>query len=121
MESSKPFNGYFVKASSLIESVIAITIIATCLLVAFKLYATILEGRPTTNDHRLKFQVERLMADMRLTPTFAPETYDFETYKIKKTVSDHEGSAFLKQVSYTIEQASDTVTYRFLILKENEE
>ena len=121
MESPKPSKRGYIAASSLIESVIAITIITICLLVALKLYITILEGRPSINNHRLKFHVDKLVAEMKLTPNFDSELYDFKTYKIKKTVSDHENQLHLKKVSYTIQGQSDTITYHYLIIKEDED
>lgn len=120
MESSRHCSKYYLKASSLIESVIAITIIAICLLVALKLYSTILGARPSINNHRLKFQVDKLVSEMKLNPSFTSEVYDFKTYKIRKTISDTENSQQLKKVSYSIEQPKDTITYQYYILADED-
>lgn len=116
MESPRPYEKFYFRASSLIESVIAITIIAICLLVALKLYVTILEARPSINKHRLKFKVDKLVSEMKLNPSFTSETYDFKTYKIRKTVTENENQQQLKKVSYSIEQQKDTITYHYYIL-----
>lgn len=120
MESLKRYKKGYIRASSLIESVIAITIITLCLLVALQLYITVLEGRPAMNDHRLKFQVDQLVSEMKLNPSFDSEIYDFETYTIRKSVTHHNNRETLKKVSYSIQGQSDTITYHYLILKEDE-
>ncbi len=120
MESLRRYKKGYLKASSLIESVIAIAIITTCLLVALQLYITVLEGRPTTNDHRLKFQLDQLVSEMKLNPSFDSEIHDFQTYTIRKSVAAHNSREALKRVSYAIQGQSDTITYHYLILKEDE-
>jgi Tfp pilus assembly protein PilV len=120
MESLKRYKKGYIRASSLIESVIAVTIITLCLLVALQLYVTVLEGRPSMNDYRLKFQVDQLVSEMKLNPSFDSGIYDFETYTIRKSVTDHNNLETLKKVSYSIQGQSDTITYHYLILKEDE-
>ena len=120
MALSRPSRKFYFKASSLIESVIAITIIAICLLVALKLYITILGARPCTNNYRLKFQVDKLVADMKLNPSFTSEVYDFKTYKIRKKVTDSENGKNLKKVSYFEEQQNDTIAYHYYILADED-
>ncbi len=121
MVSLRPCKKGYLAASSLIESVIAITIITVCLLIALKLYITVLEGRPSANDHRLRFQIDKLVSEMKLNPSFDSETYEFETFKIHKNVSDYEDLERLKKISYTVVTQSDTITYHHLITKQNED
>lgn len=120
MESLRHSKQYYLRASSLIESVIAITIIAICLLIALKLFITILEARPSLNNHRLKFQVDKLVSEMKLNPNFTSEVYDFKTYKIRKIVTNDENRSQLKKVSYAIEQQRDTITYQYYMLADED-
>ena len=117
MELLKTYEKRYVCASSLIESVIAITIITICLLIALKLYVTILDSRQSINNNHIKFQVDKLMSEMKLNPSFDTEIYDFKTYKIIKEVTGYQGKSQLKKVSYIVEMQSDTLSYDYLILK----
>ena len=118
MVSSRAFKKFNLRAGSLIESVIAISIIAICLLVAIKLYAAILDAKTPTLANQVKFQVDRLVSEMRLNPNFNSEIYDFDTYKISKTVSENEEK--LRKVSYFVEHSKDTVIYHYYFLVNEE-
>jgi Tfp pilus assembly protein PilV len=120
MELPKLSKKYYFNASSLLESVIAVSIIAVCLLVALKMYITILDSRPSVNNFKQKYKVEKLFADMKLNPQFESELYDFKTFKIRKIVSNDEHIEKLKKISYSIEQPIDTVIYTFYLLSNEE-
>ena len=112
--------GYF-KASSLVESIIAITIIAICLLIALRLYINVLESGPSADNQRAKFKVNALVEDMKLNQNFDSEVYGYKTYKISKEVTDYQNRNNLKKVSYTVQCKTDTITYDYLIVKKNAE
>ncbi|MEE9363935.1 MAG: hypothetical protein V3U92_15145 [Cellulophaga sp.] len=107
----------YVVAGSLIESVIAISIIAICLLIALKLYISILDSRSLSNDYRVKYQVDKLLSELKVNQNFESEVYDFKTFMINKVVTDFEGKKNIKKVSYVVVNKKDTVTYQYVILK----
>lgn len=117
MVSLKPFNKYSVVGNSLIESVIAISIIAICLLVALKLYVMIMEGRPSTSNQVLRFEVDKLVSEMKINPNYEPQNYNFKTFRIKKVISDYMGYPNVIKVSYFVLQKSDTTVYHYLFVK----
>ncbi|WP_378175241.1 hypothetical protein [Aquimarina sp. SS2-1] len=122
MKESKTYNKYFLKGSSLIESVIAITIIATCLLVAIRLYAAVLNSSSSLNTYKIKFKVAELYDNAKISNDFDDELYEFKTYSIKKKVEDFQSNKELKNIKFIVQTASDTIIYNYLLVnKKNDE
>lgn len=115
LKELKTYNKYFLKGSSLIESVIAISIIATCLLVAIRLYAAVLNSSSSLSSYKIKFKVAELYNDAKITSDFDDELYEFETYSIQKKVEDFQSKKELKNVKYIVRTASDTIVYNYLL------
>lgn len=115
LKESKKYNKLFVKASSLLESVIAITIIATCLLIAIRVYASVLNSSSSINAYRMKFKVNELVNETKQTQEFDDEIYELKGYTIKKTVSDLEKNNKIKKVKYEVYTKSDTLIYNYMI------
>ncbi len=117
LNESKTYNKYFLNGSSLIESVIAITIIATCLLIAIRLYAMVLSSSDSLRSYKIKFKVAQLYNEARIAQDFGDELYDYKTFSIRKTVEEYEGNKELKQLKYTVINSEDTLVYNYLLLK----
>ncbi|WP_091404250.1 hypothetical protein [Aquimarina amphilecti] len=115
MKELKTYNKYFLKGSSLIESVIAISIIATCLLVAIRLYAAVLNSSSSLSSYKIKFTVAELHNDAKITSDFDDKLYEFKTYSIQKKVEDFQSKKELKNVKYIVRTASDTIVYNYLL------
>lgn len=121
MELSKVYDKQYLKASSLIESIIAVTIIAICLLIALRLYINVLDSSQSINKTKIRFQINKLVSDMRMNQNFDSEVYDFKSYKIRKVVTNFEDQKNLKKVSYIVQAKSDTLIYNYLMLKRDAE
>lgn len=115
LKELKTYNKYFLKGSSLIESVIAISIIATCLLVAIRLYAAVLNSSSSLSSYKIKFKVAELYNDAKITSDFDDELYEFKTYSIQKKVEDFQSKKELKNIKYIVRTASDTIVYNYLL------
>ncbi|WP_298320855.1 hypothetical protein [uncultured Aquimarina sp.] len=115
MKELKTYNKYFLKGSSLIESVIAISIIATCLLVAIRLYAAVLNSSSSLSSYKIKFKVAELYNDAKITSDFDDELYEFKTYSIQKKVEDFQSKKELKNIKYIVRTTSDTIVYNYLL------
>lgn len=115
LKELKTYNKYFLKGSSLIESVIAISIIATCLLVAIRLYAAVLNSSSSLSSYKIKFKVAELYNDAKRTSDFDDELYEFKTYSIQKKVEDFQSKKELKNIKYIVRTASDTIVYNYLL------
>ncbi|WP_299254066.1 hypothetical protein [uncultured Aquimarina sp.] len=122
MKELKTYNKHLLKGSSLIESVIAIAIIATCLLVAIRLYAAVLNSSSSLSSYKMKFKVAELYNNAKITSDFDDELYEFKTYSIKKKVEDFQSNKELKNIKFIVQTASDTIVYNYLLVnkKRNE-
>ncbi len=122
LKELKTYNKHLLKGSSLIESVIAIAIIATCLLVAIRLYAAVLNSSSSLSSYKMKFKVAELYNNAKITSDFDDELYEFKTYSIKKKVEDFQSNKELKNIKFIVQTASDTIVYNYLLVnkKRNE-
>lgn len=119
MKGLKTYNKYFLEASSLIESVIAITIIATCLLIAIRLYAMVLNSSDSLNSYKIKFKIAQLYNEARITQDFDDELYDYKTFSIRKIVNEFQGKKELKNIRYMVMTQEDTLVYNYIVLKKD--
>ncbi len=116
LKELKIYNKHFLSASSLIESVIAITIIATCLLIAIRLYAVVLHNSSSLDSYKIKFKVAELYDEMKTTSDFNDEVYEFNRFSIKKKVEGFEGNKELKNIKFIVRTEKDTTTYNYLLI-----
>jgi len=101
----------------LLESVIAITIIATCLLIAIRLYAMILSHTTSMNSYQAKFKVAQLYDEIKLSGDFENELYEYTTFSIKKEVNDYQGNKELQHVQLKVQTVVDTIVYNYIVPK----
>ncbi len=122
MSKSKTYNKkHFLKANSLIESVIAITIIATCLLIAIRVYVLVLNSSDPFIAYKIRFKVDELVASTKREQTFDNEIYNFENYTIEKKVEAYQDTKGLKKVKYIATTTSDTIVFNYLLQKKENE
>lgn len=104
---------YKLKASSLIESVMAIAIISICVFIATMVYVKLLEADYEISYYKAKQKIAELHLQTIQQQLFENENYDFESYKIKKTTNDY--SLFLKQVTFVLETETKKETIEYLV------
>lgn len=75
------------KASSILESVIAITIISICVLVAFLVYLNIISQNKPISYYDAKHKVEFITNESLMNKNYDNETFKFKNYNIIKTVT----------------------------------
>lgn len=115
MKELKKYKKAFVAGSSLLESVIAVTIIATCLLIAISIYAAVLNNSSSIDAYKVKFKINQLVSEMKASQQFDDEMYELKNYTIKKKVSNVEGNKELKKIEFAVYIKSDTLTYNFVM------
>ena len=81
MKSSKSF-----KASSLIESIIAIVLISICSLVALTVYLNVIGQNNPIAYYEAKHTIEHLADEAQKTQNFEKEVYSYKHYSIEKNV-----------------------------------
>ena len=95
------------KASSILESVIAITVISICVLVAFLIYLNIIKQNKSVHYHNAKHMVEFLTQESLRQQNYDENFFEFKHYTISKTVKvdKDNGVAF---ISFLINTNNDT-------------
>lgn len=84
MKSLKNFK--YIKANSLIESVIAIAIISICILVAFLIYLNVIKQNKSVHYYEAKHRAESIFENSIITKSYEDETFNYKHYSIEKTV-----------------------------------
>ncbi len=105
---------YKLKGSSIIESVIAMTVIAICLSIAIVVYSRVLTSDNNTAFYMGQQKVKELLLEVEETNSFLDEDFDFETYKIQKRVEKVEESTAHKIV-FTVITSSQRKTYQYIV------
>lgn len=113
MELLKKYNK--LKASSLIESVIAMTIISVCVLIAMSVYAMVLKSSKSITYYQLQTERQKILNEIKNNTSLTNETYDFKKFSIEKVIQIHESNAELLELSLTTIHKKDTLTYVYLI------
>ncbi|WP_452223475.1 hypothetical protein [Lacinutrix chionoecetis] len=108
---------YKLKASSLIESVIAIAIISICVFIATMVYVKLLDSDYEISYYKAKQKITELHLQTIEQQDFEDENYDFESYRIKKMTNDY--SIFLKQVIFILETETKKEQVEYLVKVEN--
>lgn len=78
------------KASSVLESVIAITIISICALVAFSVYLNVIMQHKSVNYYDAKHKIEVLVREALQNKDYEDNLYIYKGYKIDKIVTINE-------------------------------
>lgn len=86
------------KASSVMESVIAVSVISVCALVAFLIYLNVIKQNKSIHYFNAKHRVKLITEQSVLENDYADETYVFDGYTIDKvvTVNKTEQTALLE-------------------------
>ena len=74
------------KASSIVESVIAIAIISICVLIAFMVYINISKQKTPLNYYKAKHHIEVLIHDIEHQKDYENDIFTYRGYTIAKTV-----------------------------------
>jgi len=79
-------NYKYLKASSLLESVIAISIISICILVAFSIYVNVTSNKKSVGFYNAKHKVEELTNTVLSEKDYEDDEFKYNGFKIKKNV-----------------------------------
>lgn len=104
---------YRLKASSLIESVVAIAIISICVFIATLVYVKLLESDYEIAFYKAKQKVSVLHLRTIEEQLFEDEVYDFGDYKIVKEIKDF--SDRVKEVQFEVLTKTKSEKYSYLI------
>ncbi|MEP1490154.1 MAG: hypothetical protein ABJK28_17175 [Algibacter sp.] len=104
------------QASSVMESVIAISIISICALVAFTIYLNVISQNKSTHYFNAKHKINLLTQQSILESDYDEDIYSFNGYTINKevTINNTEHTALLKftvKLGHTIDVVNRLIPY----------
>jgi competence protein ComGC len=107
-------NFKYVKANSLVESVIAIAIISICILVAFLIYLNVIKQNKSIHYYEAKHQVESIFETSIMTKNYDDEIFTQKYYSIEKTANISEKEHIIR-MDFKIKTSNKTYTINKLI------
>ncbi len=105
---------YKIKAGSIIESVIAMTIIAVCLSMALIIYARVLDADHSIANYQARQKVKELLWETKTEQLFIDEDYDFESFTVHKKVEELENDSGYKVV-FMIKVQSKKEIFQYVV------
>jgi|SRR5690606_2759913 len=108
---------YKIKGSSLIETVIAITIITICSLIATLVYSRIVGQTPPIKKYEWSMEISRLMEETSLKNDFVPFNREYKDYSIEGRLSKRQEEGGLKNIEFLVISQNDTVILPMLLCK----
>jgi len=104
-----------IKASSLLESIIALVIIAGCILISLRVFTSILDSNRMDFEVEVSAELKGILNKTKTEQDFSTEIFQFENYSISKIVSDYDQLDRVKHVQLLVQSKTDTIYYNYLI------
>lgn len=115
MNSLNVFKSYSLKASSILESAITITIISTCILIGTVTYAKVFEMGNSMSFYKAKYKMSELLLEKYVKDFFQDEVYEFQQYNIHKKIEVYNKNPFLRKVSFTIKTFNKRKEFTYIL------
>lgn len=112
----KSLNRYRVQAGSIIESVIAMTVIAICLSMALIIYTRVLDTDYSLTQYKARQKVKELLWESKTDQAFMDEDYTFESYSVEKKVEALEAKNSYV-LTFIIKVQSKKEVYKYIVSK----
>jgi len=107
-------NYKYLKASSLLESVIAIAIISVCILVAFSIYLNVVKQNRSIGFYNAKHKVEAITQDVLMNKDYEDNSFKFKGFTIdKKVEKDIKNNTLI--LNFTIVSSNKSFTLKKII------
>lgn len=90
------------KAFTLFESVVAITIITVCLAIGTLVYSNIVKSEKTVVSFEATNEIKRLFSDIKKTKLYFGKIFNFSTYEVVQKVENYQGIEHLYHISYEL-------------------
>lgn len=100
----------YIQASSIIETVIAITVISICSLIATLIFTAVINTTPPVKIFQYKKELTVLVEDTFKNKTIAPFKNKYEGFSIEKKIfPDLMGNKNIKNVTFIVVAGKDTI------------
>lgn len=110
----------YLKASSIIETVIAITIITICSLIATLVYTNVIQQTPPIKKHEYAFRMEKEIQETIVNRNTIPYNKKFDGYSIEKRVDPFGSTRNLKKITFLLKNKKDTLKYSIVLFNSND-
>ncbi len=107
------------RASSMMESVIAIAIIAACISIAALIYGRSMNQNYPFAFYKAKHEMAVLLHQTQQEQSFEDEKFRYEGFSIQKNVNDLEDNTAVKEVVFVIEAAQHKKEFTYIVTVEN--
>lgn len=116
----KPLKNYKIKASSLLESVMATAIIAICVVVATIVFVNVFKTSFSTDFIQARQEIHTIIHELKKQKEIEDDTYVFSNFSIQQEVNAYEADTQIQQIDFTITTNTRTETFSYLIATHNE-
>ncbi|MGH1387345.1 hypothetical protein [Kordia sp.] len=116
----KQLKNYKIKASSLLESVMATAIIAICIVIATIVFVNVFKTNVSTDFIQARQKIHTIIHELQQQKKIEAHTYIFSNFTINQEVNAYEDHATLKQIHFTITTNTKTETFSYLISNTDE-
>ncbi len=110
-----------VKASSLIETVIAITIITLCSLIGTLVYSKVIDQTPPIRKYKYTFELEKIIEETFINNNLKPLKKKFDGFSIEKKVVQNPAHKNIKNITFFVISQEDSLSYPIALFYKNEE
>lgn len=112
-------NNLYLKASSLIETVIAISIITICSLIGTLVFTNVINQTPPVKKYEYKFELNLLLEKTIAEKDLTPFKRNYGDFSIEKKVFPHVNNKNLKNVLFIVSLKNKKIGYPLLIIDTN--
>jgi type II secretory pathway pseudopilin PulG len=113
-------NKNYIKASSLIETVIAIAIIAICSLIGTLVYSKVLNQTSPLRKYEYTYQLEKLIQEALVHGDLQPVNRKYEGFSIQKRVDQNPIHKNLKDIRFLVINQKDSLTFSMELFYHND-
>ncbi len=105
---------YYIKASSLLETVIAITIITLCSLVGTMVYSSIIDQTSPLLKYQYQYELDLHIQKATVLKDFSPSKKTYKGFTIEKKVTQSLYDEKIQKIIFIVTTAKDTIQYPLL-------
>ena len=92
----------YLKAFTLFESVISVTIISVLIGVSALIWGNLMDSDKPLSYFQAKENIDLLLHELKHSKAFIDRTFEYDTYSIEQHLSFHKGNKKLYQVEYKV-------------------
>jgi len=112
-------NKVTLKASSIMETVIAITIITLCSLISTMVFSNVINQTPLLKKYEYEYELVELIQQIKEEKDISISNFKFEGFTIEKKVTKDPNNQKLNKVQLVMAIEKKIVNYSFLVYEEN--